>query len=155
MGRRRCPIAFFESPVARWDAKSELPVVGNPTTEMGLCRTDTGQVIDAGGVTPKRMKLVRFRVSPGISRLKLSRSQTPVSVRPPLIPDWPRESDASAKEAQVGGPGREPPGRGDGATEREGRHPASPVFERCPPGCIMPSIATESGVRKSQSLTRG
>ncbi len=53
MGRRRCPIAFFESPVAPWGAKSELPVVGNPTTEMGLCRTDTGQVIDTEGVTPK------------------------------------------------------------------------------------------------------
>ena len=29
-------MAFFESPVARWDAKSELPVVGSLTTEMGL-----------------------------------------------------------------------------------------------------------------------
>jgi hypothetical protein len=35
-GHHRCPIAIFESPVARWGAKSELPVVGNPTTETGL-----------------------------------------------------------------------------------------------------------------------
>ncbi len=26
-----------------------------------------------------------------------------------LIPDWPREPDASPKDAQVGQPGREPP----------------------------------------------
>ncbi len=64
MGRRRCPIAFFESPVARWDAKSELPVVGNPTTEMGLCRTDTGQVIDTEGVTPKRLKAREVQGAP-------------------------------------------------------------------------------------------
>jgi hypothetical protein len=65
MGRRRCPIAFFESPVARWDAKSELPVVGNPTTEMGLCRADTGQVIDTEGVTPKRLKAREVQGVPG------------------------------------------------------------------------------------------
>ena len=73
-GRRRCPTTFFESPVARWGAKSELPVVGNPTMEMGLYRTESGQVIDTEGVAPKGLKLVRFRVSPGINRLKLSRS---------------------------------------------------------------------------------
>ena len=33
-----------------------------------------------------------------------------LSVRPPLIPDWSRESDASVKEAQVGQPGGVTPG---------------------------------------------
>ena len=30
-------------------------------------------------------------------------------MRPPLIPEWPREPDASAKDAQVGKPGGVPP----------------------------------------------
>ncbi len=34
-----------------------------------------------------------------------------------LDQEWPREPDASAKEAQVGRLGRVPPGRRDGAPE--------------------------------------
>ena len=34
-------------------------------------------------------------------------------LRPPLIPDWPREPDASAKEAQVGRPGGVDPLEGE------------------------------------------
>ena len=68
---------------------------------MGLYRTDTGQVIDAGGVTPKGLGARAFR-GPRLKGLTLSPQLSPVSVTPPLIPDRPRESDTSLKEAQVG-----------------------------------------------------
>ncbi len=119
MGRRRCSIAFFESPVARWDAKSELPVVGNPTTEMGLCRTDTGQVIDTEGVTPKRLKAREVQGVPEAEPAQvepiMSTGVAQAATDAGLAQEWPREPDASAKEAQVGKPGRglPPVGRDD------------------------------------------
>ena len=47
-----------------------------------------------------------LRVKPGPRGPRMPSSA--ISVRPPLIPDWPREPDASAKEAQVGKSGRVP-----------------------------------------------
>jgi len=61
------------------------------------------------------MKLVRFGVLPGKPSAQvepvMSTGIDEAATDTGLAQEWPREPDASAKEAQVGQPGRVRPGR--------------------------------------------